>query len=89
MRGRGWFVGLAIAAFATSTRAADLVIEAPAFVVGDSWEFVGTDNGQPYRWSRTVVAVDGVGQKATATIDFGSSGKVRLMLIGGVPMTKL
>ena len=37
----------------------------------------------------TVVAVDGVGQRATATIDFGASGKVRLMLIGGVPMTKL
>ncbi|MEP6563132.1 MAG: 3'-5' exonuclease, partial [Nakamurella sp.] len=30
----------------------------------------------------TVVAVDGVGQRATATIDFGASGKVRLMLIG-------
>ena len=37
----------------------------------------------------TVVAVDGVGQRATATIDFGATGKVRLMLIGGVPMTKL
>ena len=37
----------------------------------------------------TVIAVDGVGQRATATIDFGASGKVRLMLIGGVPMTKL
>ena len=37
----------------------------------------------------TVVAVDGVGQRATATIDFGAAGKVRLMLIGGVPMTKL
>ncbi len=37
----------------------------------------------------TVVAVDGVGQRATATIDFGTTGKVRLMLIGGVPMTKL
>jgi len=36
-----------------------------------------------------VLAVDGVGQRATATIDFGASGKVRLMLIGGVPMTKL
>ena len=29
------------------------------------------------------------GRKATATIDFGSSGTVRLMLIGGVPMQKL
>jgi DNA helicase-2/ATP-dependent DNA helicase PcrA len=36
-----------------------------------------------------VLAVDGVGQRATATIDFGAAGKVRLMLIGGVPMTKL
>ncbi len=36
-----------------------------------------------------VLAVDGAGQRATATIDFGASGKVRLMLIGGVPMTKL
>ncbi|GLZ30409.1 DNA helicase [Lentzea sp. NBRC 105346] len=37
----------------------------------------------------TVVAVDGAGPRATATIDFGSAGTVRLMLIGGVPMTKL
>ena len=37
----------------------------------------------------TVTAVDGVGSRATATIDFGSSGTVRLMLIGGVPMQKL
>ncbi|WP_200174201.1 UvrD-helicase domain-containing protein [Tomitella cavernea] len=37
----------------------------------------------------TVIACDGVGNRATATIDFGSAGKVRLMLIGGVPMTKL
>ena len=37
----------------------------------------------------TVIASDGVGQRATATIDFGSSGTVRLMLIGGVPMVKL
>jgi ATP-dependent DNA helicase UvrD/PcrA len=36
-----------------------------------------------------VTVVDGVGSKATATIDFGSSGTVRLMLIGGVPMQKL
>lgn len=36
-----------------------------------------------------VLAVDGIGQRATATIDFGAAGKVRLMLIGGVPMTKL
>jgi DNA helicase-2/ATP-dependent DNA helicase PcrA len=37
----------------------------------------------------TVVASDGSGPRATATIDFGSAGKVRLMLIGGVPLTKL
>ncbi|WP_225976671.1 MULTISPECIES: DNA helicase PcrA [Corynebacterium] len=37
----------------------------------------------------TVVAVEGVGVRATATIDFGSSGTVRLMLLGGVPMEKL
>ena len=37
----------------------------------------------------TVVARDGVGPRATVTIDFGSAGTVRLMLIGGVPLTKL
>jgi DNA helicase-2/ATP-dependent DNA helicase PcrA len=37
----------------------------------------------------TVVATDGVGPRANATIDFGSSGTVRLMLIGGVPLQKL
>ncbi|GAB3508100.1 DNA helicase PcrA [Amycolatopsis cihanbeyliensis] len=37
----------------------------------------------------TVVATDGTGPRATATIDFGASGKVRLMLIGSVPMVKL
>lgn len=37
----------------------------------------------------TVMSVDGVGPRATATIDFGSAGKVRLMLIGGLPMEKL
>ncbi len=37
----------------------------------------------------TVVAADGAGPRATATIDFGTSGTVRLMLIGSVPMTKL
>ncbi|MEC3982605.1 DNA helicase PcrA [Amycolatopsis sp. H20-H5] len=37
----------------------------------------------------TVVSCDGVGPRATATIDFGGSGKVRLMLIGSVPMVKL
>ncbi len=36
-----------------------------------------------------VIAADGVGVRATATIDFGAAGTVRLMLIGGVPMTKL
>ncbi|MFC0544476.1 DNA helicase PcrA [Kutzneria chonburiensis] len=37
----------------------------------------------------TVVATDGSGPRATATIDFGSAGAVRLMLIGGVPLVKL
>jgi DNA helicase-2/ATP-dependent DNA helicase PcrA len=37
----------------------------------------------------SVIAVDGAGPRATATIDFGSAGTVRLMLIGGVPITKL
>nr|WP_313094545.1 UvrD-helicase domain-containing protein [Corynebacterium variabile] len=37
----------------------------------------------------TVKTVDGSGVRATATIDFGASGTVRLMLIGGVPMEKL
>jgi DNA helicase-2/ATP-dependent DNA helicase PcrA len=37
----------------------------------------------------TVVATEGAGPRANATIDFGSSGTVRLMLIGGVPLTKL
>jgi ATP-dependent DNA helicase UvrD/PcrA len=37
----------------------------------------------------TVVASDGAGTRATVTIDFGSAGTVRLMLIGGVPLTKL
>ncbi|MBO0839710.1 MAG: ATP-dependent DNA helicase PcrA, partial [Sciscionella sp.] len=37
----------------------------------------------------TVIAADGVGPRATATIDFGSAGTIRLMLIGSVPMQKL
>jgi DNA helicase II / ATP-dependent DNA helicase PcrA len=37
----------------------------------------------------TVTAADGTGARATVTVDFGSSGTVRLMLIGGVPMQKL
>lgn len=37
----------------------------------------------------TVTASDGVGNRATVTIDFGSAGTVRLMLIGGVPLQKL
>jgi len=37
----------------------------------------------------TVVQADGAGVRATVTIDFGATGKVRLMLIGGVPMVKL
>ncbi|OLF12444.1 DNA helicase PcrA [Actinophytocola xanthii] len=37
----------------------------------------------------TVVATDGAGPRATATIDFGSAGTIRLMLIGSVPLVKL
>lgn len=37
----------------------------------------------------TVLSSDGSGARATVTIDFGASGKVRLMLIGGLPMEKL
>ncbi|MBV9013324.1 MAG: DNA helicase PcrA [Pseudonocardiales bacterium] len=37
----------------------------------------------------TVVATDGSGPRATVTIDFGSAGTIRLMLIGGVPLVKL
>ena len=36
-----------------------------------------------------VEEVSGSGVRATAVIDFGSNGRVRLMLIGGVPMVKL
>ncbi|GDY29260.1 DNA helicase PcrA [Gandjariella thermophila] len=37
----------------------------------------------------TVVATEGSGPRATATIDFGSAGTIKLMLIGGVPLVKL
>ena len=37
----------------------------------------------------SVVAADGAGPRASATIDFGSAGTVRLMLFGTVPMVKL
>lgn len=37
----------------------------------------------------TVIAADGSGLRSTVTIDFGSAGKVRLMLVGGLPMEKL
>ncbi|ASO22721.1 DNA helicase-2/ATP-dependent DNA helicase PcrA [Actinoalloteichus hoggarensis] len=36
-----------------------------------------------------VVATDGSGPRTTATIDFGTAGRVKLMLIGNAPMTKL
>jgi DNA helicase-2/ATP-dependent DNA helicase PcrA len=36
-----------------------------------------------------VVATDGIPPRATATIDFGATGKVKLILMGKVPMTKL
>ncbi|MBM7457923.1 DNA helicase PcrA [Rhodococcus coprophilus] len=37
----------------------------------------------------TVLEKNGSGPTATVVIDFGSAGKVRLMLVGGVPMIKL
>ncbi|MGH3322685.1 MAG: 3'-5' exonuclease, partial [Streptosporangiaceae bacterium] len=37
----------------------------------------------------TVVSTEGSGPRTTATIDFGSAGTVRLMLIGSVPLQKL
>jgi DNA helicase II / ATP-dependent DNA helicase PcrA len=37
----------------------------------------------------TVIAAEGAGPKATATIDFGTAGTIRLMLIGSVPLVKL
>ena len=37
----------------------------------------------------TVQSVDGAGVRETVTVDFGSSGTVRLMLIGGLPMEKI
>lgn len=37
----------------------------------------------------TVTAMGGEGPRATVTVDFGSWGTVRLMLIGGLPMEKL
>ncbi len=37
----------------------------------------------------TVVAAEGSGPRATATIDFGTAGTIRLMLIGSVPLVKL
>ncbi len=36
-----------------------------------------------------VTVMSGSGPTATATIDFGTAGTIRLMLLGGVPMTKL
>src|SRR5699024_5277783 len=37
----------------------------------------------------TVVAADGSGLRSTVIIDCGSAGKVRRMLVGGLPMGKL
>ncbi len=37
----------------------------------------------------SVLSTEGEGPRATATIDFGANGTVRLMLIGSVPLTKL
>ncbi|RRO85453.1 UvrD-helicase domain-containing protein [Corynebacterium bovis] len=62
---------------AAASRAADLQLE-----VGDRV------NHDKYGLG-TVKSVDGTGTRATVMIDFGASGTVRLMLIGGVPMEKL
>lgn len=37
----------------------------------------------------TVISADGQGARANVTIDFGSSGTIRLMLVGAPPMEKL
>ena len=37
----------------------------------------------------TVKEVSGIGKHTTVTIDFGSHGTIRLMLIGNIPMEKL
>ena len=37
----------------------------------------------------TVVESEGTGQRAMVLIDFGTAGRVKMMLIGGVPMVKL
>ncbi|MBY6365464.1 DNA helicase PcrA [Rhodococcoides corynebacterioides] len=37
----------------------------------------------------TVVESEGTGQRAMVLIDFGTAGRVKMMLIGGVPMQKL
>ncbi|SDP14283.1 DNA helicase-2 / ATP-dependent DNA helicase PcrA [Actinopolyspora xinjiangensis] len=37
----------------------------------------------------TVISTEGEGARATANIDFGDSGTIRLMLIGSVPLVKL
>ena len=54
----------------------------------------GSCTGKPgspqcFVWTGKVVATEGEGVRATATIDFGASGTIRLMLIGSVPMVKL
>ncbi|EIE97504.1 DNA helicase PcrA [Saccharomonospora glauca] len=63
---------------------------------GDSWKnkvALKLDVGDRVNHDKyglgTVVATEGSGPRATATIDFGSAGTVRLMLIGNVPMVKL
>src|SRR5699024_10393906 len=64
--------------------------EEPAGGIGGS----GRSGGDPFAPRRRFGPGAGSGSspgipRASATIDFGASGKVRLMLIGGVPMQKL
>lgn len=63
--------------FRSSTPAANLHLE-----VGDKV------NHDKYGLG-TVQSVDGSGPHTSVTIDFGSAGTVKLMLIGGVPLEKL
>jgi len=53
-------------------------------------KLAGGDRGNHEKYGLgTVLEVNGTGVRATVVIDFGSSGTVRLMLIGGLPMEKL
>jgi hypothetical protein len=58
MPGRFWIRALLCTVFSVrSVYCADLVIEAPTFHVGDTWEFSGTENGKPFSWTREVLEI--------------------------------